>query len=380
MIWLAFPAFVFLTVRLGVVLINVISRQWLGPSVKPHSGLQIEKARDGDLPLVSVLIPARNEENNLPALLEGLLGQDYPHLEVRIFNDGSTDRTGEIIREFIGRDPRIHTEEGGESLPEGWNGKNHACHRLALAARGDYLLFMDADVRVKPDLVTRAVDRAFAHDLALLSLFPRQIMLSTGEMLTVPVMNWILLSMLPLRLVRLSHYPSLAAANGQFMLFRGREYRQHRFHSMVRDINVEDIHIIRRIKKMGYTAETLLSRGEVSCRMYTGYADAIFGFTRSMFAFFGGSGIALFLFTLFTTFGFIFAWVGMSFSWMLVYLFMALLLRGLVGAMSRQPVFRTLLLSPLVQASFVWMVVNSFRLKFRGKNIWKGRVIQFKGI
>ena len=380
MIWLAFPAFVFLTVRLGVVLVNLVSRQWLGSTVKPLSGYRTEKARGESLPMVSVLIPARNEENNLSALLDGLLEQDYPFMEIRIFDDGSTDRTGEIIRQFMERDPRIRAEEGGEDLPEGWNGKNHACHRLALTARGDYLLFLDADVRVEPDLVTRAVDRALAHDLTLLSLFPRQIMLSTGEILTVPIMNWILLSMLPLRLVRLSHYPSLAAANGQFMLFRGREYRQHRFHSMVRDINVEDIHIIRLIKKMGYTAETLLSRGEVSCRMYTGYADAIFGFTRSMFAFFGGSGIALFFFTLFTTLGFVFVWTGMTWSWMVVYLMMVLLLRALVGAMSSQPVLRTLLLSPLVQASFVWIVIHSFRKKYRGKNTWKGRVIQFKGI
>jgi glycosyltransferase involved in cell wall biosynthesis len=301
-------------------------------------------------------------------------------MEIRIYDDGSTDGTWEIIGRFMARDARIRAERGIEALPEGWNGKNHACHRLSQAAAGDYLLFLDSDVRVEPTLVTRAIDLMQAHDLALLSLFPRQMMLTRGEMLTVPIMNWILLSMLPLRLVRLSHYPSLAAANGQFMLFRGREYRQHNFHSLIRDINVEDIHIVRKIKKMGYTAETLLSREEISCRMYTGYRDGIFGFTRSIFAFFGGSGLAMFLFTVFATFGFIFVWVGMSFYWALFYITLAVLLKGMVASMSRQHVARSLLLSPLVQVSFLWIVVHSFRMKYRGTSSWKGRTIRFKGI
>lgn len=367
MIWLAFPAFVILTVRLGVVLVNFFSSQFLIPG-RPEANTR-----------VSVLIPARNEAKNLPGLLEDLLKQEYPVEEILIYDDDSTDGTGQVVAAFAEKHPQIRLLEGG-ALPEGWSGKNHACHQLSKASKGEYLLFLDADVRLRPNLVSKALHYAQEKDLTLLSMFPKQVMNSLGELLTVPIMNWILLSLLALRLIRLSHYPSLSAANGQFMLFRAREYRQHLFHELVREINVEDIHIIRRVKEMGYLAQTLLSRGEISCRMYHSYEEGIFGFTRSMFAFFGGSGLILFLFTFFSTFGLLFVWLGMSMEWALVYLSLAALMRLLILVLSYQPIVISLFLFPLMQLSFVWIVIQAFLLKARGTNTWKGRTIKFKGI
>jgi glycosyltransferase involved in cell wall biosynthesis len=367
MIWLAFPAFVILSVRLAVVLVNLLSRQYL------------REEAPADSSLVSVLIPARNEDKTLPHLLDGLLEQDYDQLEFLVYNDDSTDGTGEVLKRYAGKDDRIRILQGS-GVPEGWNGKNNACHQLALQAKGAYFLFLDADVQVAPGLIQKAVAFSQRYDLTLLSIFPRQLMHSFGELVTVPTMNWILLSLLPLRLIRRSHYPSLSAANGQFMLFRAREYRHHQFHQMVKDINVEDIHIIRRIKQMGYVAQTLLSKGEVSCRMYDSFRDAVFGFTRSMFAFFGGSGPALIIFTVFTTFGFWFVWEGMIPEAAWVYLMLAMMLRIFVAWMSYQPVGKLLVLSPLIHLSFIWMVIQSFKMKARGRNIWKGREIRFRGI
>jgi chlorobactene glucosyltransferase len=367
MIWLAFPAAIILLVRLGITLYNLVSGHYLPAAVS------------GDHPLVSVLIPARNEENNLPVLLDGLIQQRYPRLEIVVYDDQSTDGTGKILEQYAERDSRISWLKG-EGFPDGWNGKNHACHQLACRARGSYLLFLDADVQVDPTLVERAVAYASRNDLTLLSMFPRQLMRSAGERLTVPVMNWILLSLLPMSAIRGSHYPSLSAANGQMMFFRAREYRQHQFHRLVSEINVEDIHIMRWVKRMGYRADTLLSRGEISCRMYEKYRDAVFGFTRSMFAFFGGSGATLLLFTIFTTLGVLFVGFGFSLVAAVIYLAVAALMRLLIHYLSRQPALLLLLLSPLIQVSFVWMVVQSFRMKIRGTNTWKERTIQFKGI
>lgn len=364
MIWPAFFAFVFLALRLIIVLVNMVSRQWLKDNVP------------ADHPRVSVLIPARNEADNLPGLLDGLLGQSYAPLDIWIYNDDSGDQTQEIIETYAGRYPRISYMEG-KTLPEGWNGKNNACHQMALKAPGEYLLFMDADVKAGPELVSRAMAHTQKYDLTLFSIFPRQLMGSFGEQITVPIMNWILISLLPLPLTRLSHYPSLAAANGQFMLFRGREYRQHRFHSLVRDVNVEDIHIIRMVKRMGYRAHTVLGRGEISCRMYRNLNEGISGFTRSVFAFFGGSGPVLVIFTLFTTFGFLFVWFGMGPLYTWIYLALTLLLRALVAMLSLQPVCITTLLSPLIQLTFIRIVIQAFLLRSRGKIMWKGRTIKF---
>ena len=97
--------------------------------------------------LVSVLIPARNEENNIGNILTDLINQDHRNIEVIVFNDQSEDRTAEIVREFARIDNRIRLIES-DGLPEGWLGKNYACHKLSQSATGKYLLFLDADVRV----------------------------------------------------------------------------------------------------------------------------------------------------------------------------------------------------------------------------------------
>ena len=230
---------------------------------------------------VSVTIVTYNSGRYIKRCLHSVLAQKGPAVAVIVIDNDSTDGTRSVVEKYAEGNPQIRLLEGGR-LPEGWSGKNHACHQLSLAALGDYFLFLDADVKVRSDLVGKAIRYTLQKDLALLSLFPKQLMKSFGELLTVPIINWILLSLLALRLIRLSHYPSLSAANGQFMLFRAREYRQHRFHELVKEINVEDIHIIRKVKKMGYLSQTLLSRGEVSCRMYSSFKEGIFGFTRNI--------------------------------------------------------------------------------------------------
>lgn len=367
MIYLAFPAFILLGIRLFIVLINLASRLYLKDGKTEHAAT------------VSVLIPARNEIANLPALLDGLVKQEHQALEILVYDDDSSDGSPELVTSYMGKYPGIRLLEGKE-LPEGWNGKNHACYQLAQVARGAYFLFLDADVKPEPDLIRKAVDFAAKEDLTLLSLFPVQKMQSFGEMLTVPLMNWILLSLLPMKLISRSFYPSLSAANGQFMLFRAREYRQHLFHHLVKEFNVEDIHIMRKVKQMGYRAQTLLSRGEISCRMYDSYRNGIFGFTRSVFAFFGGSGPVLILYTFFSTFGLFLVWLGLSPGWALIYLLASVLLRVIISILSRQAVISLLFLSPLIQLSFVWIVIKSFILRYKGINTWKGRTIKFKGI
>lgn len=367
MIWLAFAAIILLLVRLLIVFINLGSRLYL---------------RDGmpeDAPSVSVLIPARNEELNLPFLLDGLIKQEVQALEILVYDDDSSDRTAEVVLSYKKKYPNIKLLRG-KSLPTGWTGKNHACFQLAQAARGSYFLFLDADVKLNPDLIRKSLYQARKNKLTLLSMFPVQEMRSLGEMLTVPSMNWILLSLLPMGLISRSLYPSLSAANGQFMLFRAREYRQHQFHRLVKDIHVEDIHIMRKVKQMGYRAQTLLSRGEISCRMYDSFRSGIAGFTRSVFAFFGGSALITILFTLFTTFGFFLVWLGLSMQWALVYLIISAVLRIGIFILSRQPAISLLFLTPLIQFSFLWMVITSLRLRFKGENTWKGRTITYKGI
>lgn len=378
----------FLLLRILVAVTNLLTRPWLAEykvKGKKYEGqnLDLNESRlelfASRKCLVSVLIPARNEEKNIGQLLESL-ARLYPpsgllNMEVIVYDDLSSDNTLSVVEDFCDSDKRFSLIKG-KSLPTEWLGKNHACHKLSLAAKGDYLMFLDADVAVDEYLILSALKHMQKNQLALLSIFPQQIMKSFGERITVPLMNWILVSLLPMILTRISSRPSFSAANGQFMLFDASVYRQFQFHQMVKHHKVEDIEIFRRMKQLKLPVQTILSNGMIQCRMYTGLRDAINGFSKNVFGFFGGSASAALIFALATTLGFIPVWYVMGTMWVLAYLTATLFLRVLVSLASRQPVLQNILLAPLQQIAFLMVITVALINKLRGATTWKGRVIK----
>jgi len=363
MVWIAWIAIGFLLMRLLVVLANGLT-----PVVLPRT------ETDGEQALVSILIPARNEAHTIGPLLDSLLVQDYQHIEILVYDDVSTDATPDIVHSFAAKDDRIQYMRG-HGLPEGWLGKNHACHQLAGQARGQYLLFLDADVKVNRNLLADALSHLKKHQLHLLSLFPNQQMKSFGERITVPVMNWILLSLLPLILTRLSNRPSLAAANGQFMLFQAKSYHARQWHWQVRKSPVEDIVIARNMKKAGYKIQTMVPDGQIQCRMYQSFKEAVKGLSRSVPEFFGGSWLWLLFFTVFSSAGFLFVALAFSWVWAVFYIVVTLLMRGIIARLSRQPVGSSVLYAPLIHLAFLVMVVFAAYSAISGNMQWKGRKI-----
>jgi glycosyltransferase involved in cell wall biosynthesis/tetratricopeptide (TPR) repeat protein len=407
MIYLSWFLIGFLVLRLMVVLANLAARPWLRdagtqpwlrkegiqaearetnsqPQFRvadmPTQSMQPPESRPGEvavpasnaIPLVSVLIPARNEGPGIGKLLDSLVRHDYPRLEILVYDDLSTDNTAGTVQEYGRRDHRISLIKGGP-LPAGWLGKNHGCHRLAEQAKGDYLLFLDADVEVENGLIINALAHLQKHRLALLSIFPRQRMETPGELAVVPLMNWILVSMLPLPLTRLSSRPSLSAANGQFMLFDADIYRKHLFHEQVRDKRVEDILIFRQIKRIGLRGETLLSNGQVSCRMYSGFREAIQGFSKNVFEFFGGSVLLTLAFMGITVLGFIPVWLSMGPIPAALYLLTGILIRLLSSLLSKQALAANLIFAPVQQFSLVLVVFTGLWNRIHRKTTWKGR-------
>jgi glycosyltransferase involved in cell wall biosynthesis len=380
MIYLSWFLIGFLTLRLMVVLVNMATSPRLreaDPGQLTGKSLSGEAHADNPLPRVSVLIPARNEARNIGALLENLISQDYPDLEILVYDDQSTDTTADIVLDYGRRDHRISLIKGGP-LPAGWLGKNHACHRMAEQAKGDYMLFLDADVGIESGLIRNALAHLQKYRLALLSIFPRQQMETLGELAVVPLMNWILVSMLPLPLTRLSSRPSLSAANGQFMLFDADIYREHLFHKQVRHQKVEDIIIFRQMKKCGLRVETLLSNGQVSCRMYSGYREAIHGFSKNVFEFFGGSIPLTFAFMGITVFGFIPVWLAMGFRVAGIYLLAGLLIKVLSSQLSKQPLVTNSIFAPIQQFSLILVIFTGLWNRIRRKTTWKGRLVDMK--
>jgi len=328
--------------------------------------------RSGDL--VSVLIPARNEENNIVNILTDLINQDHENVEIIVFNDQSEDNTAAIVNSFIEKDKRI-TLINSEGLPEGWLGKNYACHKLSQNATGRYLLFLDADVRIINRLIDNAVFFARKHNTGLISIFPKQIIVSLGEKITVPNMNYILVSLLPLILVRKSRFPSLAAANGQFMFFRSDVYRNTLPHELMKNNMIEDIATAREFKKRGIKIACLLGDDKITCRMYKGFPDAVNGFSKNVIGFFGGSLIMALIFWLITSFGFAVILFTLPPVFFYVFVILYLLTRIFVSDASGQNIFLNILFIIPLQASLCIFIYRAFVNKNFRKFQWKGRNI-----
>lgn len=233
---------------------------------------------------VSIIIPARNEEKNIETILIDVFKQSHQNIEVIVLNDSSTDRTYEIVRRLQFIYPKLILNNMEESL-DGWKGKVKACYQASKLASGDFLLFLDADIRIDKNLVTRSLIYMKKNKLTLFSIFPKQLYKSFGETVVVRMLNQVLLGLLPLVLVKSSGFSSFAAANGQFMMFRRKEYLQLNPHLKFKYSNVEDIDIATYYKKKKLQIATIYSHW-VTCRMYRSYSEALLGFAKNIRAIF----------------------------------------------------------------------------------------------
>lgn len=242
----------------------------------------------GMRPLVSILLPARNEERSLGLTLATLCEQKYDRFEILVLDDNSDDQTVAVARRWSDRDARVRVLRG-EKLPAGWGGKAFACHQLARAARGDLLLFVDADTVHTRQSIESAVAELQRSRADLLTVIPQQRMESFWEKVVLPMLHFSTFCYLPMPLVSITRNPNLAMANGQFMLFRRRAYEGIGGHEAVRAALVEDVWLARRVKKFGYRLAIRYGGTQVSCRMYSSLKGIWEGFSKNLFAGFGYS-------------------------------------------------------------------------------------------
>lgn len=230
-------------------------------------------------PLVSLIIPARNEAARLGPCLEGLAGQTYADLEVIVVDDGSADGTAELARGYAGRLPGLRVLAGAP-LPPGWAGKCWACWQGAAQARGAWLLFLDADVAPRPGLVAALVGRAQARGLDLLTLMPLLRLGSPAELLVLPAFVSILQGLYPLRRVSDPRSP-LAFANGQCIFVRRAVYAATDGHRGVRASVLEDTDFGQRVKAAGHRLEAAAAPDLLEVRMYTGWPSLAAGLRKN---------------------------------------------------------------------------------------------------
>jgi glycosyltransferase involved in cell wall biosynthesis len=281
----AFP--IVLMVLSALVAAVWTSRHWM-----------IRRQRDADLltpdspgppadpPLVSVLVAAKDEADNIETCLRSLLSQDYPRFEVIAVNDRSEDDTGAIMDRIAAGDDRlrcIHVDD----LPDGWCGKNNAMARGIAEARSDWLCMTDADCRYdSPRTLSAAVQYARDTDADLLSVLPELEMRTFWERVIQPVCSGVMMIWFHPEKVNNPDRAN-AYANGAFMLMRRETYDAVGGHAAVRDRVNEDMHMADRVKRSGRQLRVVSNKGLYSVRMYESLGAILRGWSRIFFGTFG---------------------------------------------------------------------------------------------
>jgi len=298
-------------------------------------------------------------------------------------DDHSTDRTGQILSALAQDQPRLQVLTG-QPLPQGWLGKNWACHQLAEAADGELILFLDADTTHSPKTLSQAASVLLSKKLDMLTALPRQLVLSWGERLVIPMLYFCLMVFLPLPLAYRLRTPIFSAAIGQFMLFRRTAFERIGGYAAVRGHGTDDLALARQVKLHNLPWRLADGGAYTSTRMYRSFRQVYEGFSKNLFAAFD-----------YRILPFLFAWLWMGYLFFrppielvlnillspgnletqilcAVAIAEALLLWGLAITRFRFPGY-LFLFYPLSVFIGVFIALRSVVLSLRGQATWKGR-------
>lgn len=315
---------------------------------------------------ISILIPARNEEENLKRLVPSLLKQTYSHFEVIIYDDDSTDGTCGVLSSF--EDDRLKLIKGN-GPPEGWVGKVHALFQATRHATGSHYLFLDADTELADEeALSRLVNKY--HRLpakSVLTSLPRY--RGKGLLLVSLVPNAILAN-LPWPLVRPFPAASMSALNGQCWMLDAESYNALEPHQAVAHEILEDVLIGRYLKQQGITPTLVDLRDEVSVYMYSSFSDAWRGFRKNAYLLSGGNPLSFLLLVFF--FSVVYILPPVFALWLLPFIFIN---KWCTDAHSRFPLWLSLC-APLSFLLGLTLQIDSAWHHLSGRVSWKGRSIR----
>jgi chlorobactene glucosyltransferase len=335
---------------------------------------KVGKAAPGASEPVSVLIPARNEESNLAKCLDQVLKQGQAVVEVLVYNDHSTDETGRILDEYAKVYPCVRSIDPLPLAP-GWCGKNFACAQLAQAAKGRWLLFIDADARLGEDAVNRMIGEMRRRGLKFLSCWPAIEMVGFWERALMPTLNFVVLSLFPAPFSVLFSRPSLGLAHGACLMFESESYRKIGGHAAVKEQIFEDVRLAQLWRERGERGLCLDGRNVVSVRMYDSFEDIRRGFQKNFFPAFRRetSFWAFILFHLavfLSPFLFLIATPNRRLA---AAAGIVLLSRFALAAHFHHPLWSALA-HPLSELILIWIGLSSWRRCKSGKGVeWRGR-------
>lgn len=233
-------------------------------------------------PRISVMVPARNEEENIRSCLEYLLDQDYENYEILVMNDNSTDRTGEILDEMAKEYPRLRIYNGAP-LKKGWFGKPYALQQLSRHATGDYFLFSDADTIHSRSSLSFCMTNTLYHNVELLSAYPRELIGTFGEVMNVSAMFLMTSIVMPLPAIDLWKWKHASFCLGQYFFVSSKVFREIGGFEAVKHNITEDVAFGKVIKERGHKIKFLDAQPHVACQMYKSFAESFKGIGKNVY-------------------------------------------------------------------------------------------------
>ena len=321
---------------------------------------------------VSVVIPARNEERSIGATVAAMLAQTYRDLELIVIDDQSTDRTPQILAGF--NDPRL-TVIAGEPAPSGWLGKPWALEQGSRRARGELLLFVDADIHYEPKAVASMVDGFEASGASMLAVLPHIEMRTLGEQVSMMMLPFFAWAGIPLWLGNRWNAVSLGLGGGVGNFVRRADYDAIGGHTALHNAVIDDIGLARQFRARGLRTTHVVTDDLISARMYHGLREVIFGFEKNMFAILGSTWAAIFMAVLMGwlhLLPFVLAFAGHPVSIAIVAI--CTLVRLMIAIRGRYSLLNAIFLHvPMVLVWFYILVQSTWMTVRRREIHWRGR-------
>ena len=316
---------------------------------------------------VSVLIPMRNEEENVTDCINSLISQvglkDY---EILTLNDHSEDETASLLAKF----PNIKNLNG-KPLPVGWLGKSWACQQLADASTGEYLVFIDADVRLSKNAIASAISKMDKWDF--ISPYPMQIANGFVQRLFQPLLQWSWLASVPLHISQKLGIKSMTVANGQFLIIKKSAYVKSGGHESIKSEVLDDIKLARQLLTSGFSGGVAEGSQVASCQMYKTAGALVNGYRKSLWNAFGsilGTFVSIIILLLSSVVPFISALFGSKIG---LISFGLIVLSRVIASIRTGSIPNTALLHPLAIVFLISLIIYSWFGKLTNTLTWRDR-------
>lgn len=316
---------------------------------------------------VSILIPMRNEEQNVIECINSVSAQEgLRNFEIIVLDDHSEDQTADLVSKFMNI-----SKLNGTNLPDDWLGKLWACQQLANASTGEYLVYIDADVRLSRNAVASAILKMGKWDF--ISPYPKQIAIGFVQRLFQPLLQWSWLASVPLFISQKFGIKSMAVANGQFLIIKRDAYFKSGGHQSVKSEVIDDIMLARQLLASGYSGGVAEASQVASCHMYKTAGELVNGYRKSLWKAFGsifGTSVAILILFISGVAPFIGAIFGSKIG---LISFGLIVLSRFISSIRTGTIPNTALLHPLAIVFLIGLIIYSWIGKLTNTLTWRDR-------